>query len=52
MKAIHPTTEVNITENTKKNKDKEKAKDLNHIEYYICKQKSYYANKYPKKAKN
>lgn len=31
----HPATEVNATEVAKKNKDK--AKNLNHIKYYTCK---------------
>ena len=32
-------------------RDKNKAKDLNHIEYYTCKQKGYYASRYLKKIK-
>ncbi len=46
----HLTTEVNITEVPKK--DKDKAKDLSHIECYTCKQKGHYANKCPEKPKN
>ncbi len=41
---------VNATKVVKK--DKDKAKDLSHIKYYTCKQKDYYANKYPEKPKN
>ena len=43
-------TRVNTIKVAKK--DKDKAKDLNHIKYYICKQKDHHASKYPKKAKN
>ncbi len=46
----HPATKVNVTEVAKK--DKNKAKDLSHVECYICKQKGHYANKCPEKAKN
>ena len=44
---------VNATEIADKNKDKNKdeAKDLSHTKCYVCKQKSYFNNKYPKKAK-
>ena len=35
---------VNTTEVTKKDKDKDKIKDLSHIECYTCKQKGHYAN--------
>ena len=42
---------VNTTEVAKKDKNKNKAKDLNHIKYYICKQKDYYANRCFKKIK-
>ena len=48
----HPATRVNATKITKKNKDKNKAKDLTHIKCYICKQKGHYDNKYLKKMKN
>ena len=43
-------TEVNATEVVKK--DKDKVRDLSHIECYTCKQKGHYANKCPKKPKN
>ncbi len=46
----HLATGVNITEVTKKNKDK--AKDLSHVKYYTYKQKDHYAKKCHKKAKN
>lgn len=46
----HSTTGVNATKVAKKNKDN--AKELSHIKCYTCKQKGYYANKYPKKSKN
>ena len=46
----HPAIRVNATEVAKKNKDK--AKDINHIECYTCKQKKHYANKCPEKPKN
>ena len=46
----HPVTGVNVTEVAKK--DKDKAKELSHIECYTCKQKSHYTNKCPKKPKN
>ena len=46
----HPATGVNTIKVAKK--DKDKIKDLSHIECYICKQKDYYANKCPKKPKN
>ena len=42
----------NTIEVAKKNKDQNKAKDLSFIKCYTCKQKGYYANKYPKKSKN
>lgn len=48
----HPITEVNVTEVSKKNKDKDKAKNLSYIKCYTCKQKGHYANKYPEKSKN
>ncbi len=43
----HSITRVNATKVAKK--DKDKAKDLGHIEYHTCKQKSHYANKCPEK---
>ena len=43
-------TGVNATEVVKKEKDK--AKDLSHVECYTCKQKGHYANKCPDKPKN
>ncbi len=43
----HLATGVNTTEVAKK--DKDKAKDLSHIKYHTCKQKSYYVNKCLKK---
>ena len=46
----HPAIGINATEVAKK--DKNKAKDLSHIECYTCKQKGHYANKCPKKPKN
>ncbi len=46
----HLATGDNATEVAKK--DKDKAKDLNHIQYYTCKQKGHYANKCPEKSKN
>ncbi len=46
----NPATWVNATKVAKK--DKEKAKDLSHVECYSYKQKGHYANKCPKKAKN
>ena len=45
-----PATKVNVTKVAKK--DKDKAKDLSHIECYTCKQKSHYANKDLEKSKN
>ena len=45
-------TGINATKIDKKNKDKNKVKDLNHIKYYTYKQKDNYANKCSKKAKN
>ncbi len=48
----HPATEVNATEIAKKDKDKDKAKDLSHIKCYTYKQKGHYANKCPEKSKN
>lgn len=36
----------------KLSRKKNKAKNLNNIECYICKQKDYNANKYPEKLKN
>ena len=47
----HLATGVNAIEIAKKNKNKDKTKDLNHIKYYIYKQKSHYVNKYSKKTK-
>lgn len=41
---------INITEVAKKNKDK--AKDLSHVEWYNYKQKDHYANKCHKKSEN
>ncbi len=46
----HPATGVNATEVAKK--DKDKAKDLSHVECYTCKQKGHYVNKCPQKPKN
>ncbi len=46
----YPATEVNAIKVV--TKDKNKAKDLSHIECYTCKQKGHYANKCPKKVKN
>ena len=46
----HPATGINATEVVKK--EKNKAKDLSHVKCYSCKQKGYYANKYPDKPKN
>ena len=46
----HPATKINALKVAKK--DKNKAKDLSHVKYYTYKQKSHYANKYPKKPKN
>ena len=45
-----PATGINATEVVKKEKDK--AKDLNHVNSYTCKQKDHYANKCPDKSKN
>ena len=45
-----PATGVNATKVVKK--DKDKAKDLSHVQYYTCKQKGYYGSKCPKKRKN
>ncbi len=47
----HLVTGVNTTKVVKKDKDKVR-KNLSHIKYYTCNQKSYYANKCPKKTKN
>ncbi len=46
----HPATRVNAIKVVKK--DKDKAKDLGHVECYTCKQKGHYANKCPEKSKN
>ncbi len=46
----YPATGVNVIKVIKK--DKDKVKDLSHIECYTCKQKGYYAKKCPKKSKN
>ena len=46
----HPATRVNAIKIVKK--DKNKAKDLSHVEYYIYKQKSHYINKCLEKPKN
>ncbi len=48
----HLATEVIATKMAKKNKDKNKIKNLSHIKCYICKQKSHYAIKCLKKSKN
>ncbi len=48
----HLATRINATEVAMKYKDKEKVKNLSHIKYYICKQKSHYTNKCPEKSKN
>ena len=48
----HSTTRINAIEVAKKDKNKNKAKDLSDIDCYIYKQKGYYANKCPKKTKN
>lgn len=48
----YPVTEVNTIKVAKKDKNKDKAKHLNHIEYYTYKQKSYYTNKCFEKPKN
>ena len=45
-----PAPGINATEVAKK--DKDKAKDLSHVECYTCKQKGHYANRCPKKLKN
>ncbi len=45
----YPGTGVKTTKVAKKDKA---PKDLNHIEYYTCHQKGYYATKYPNKLKN
>ncbi len=45
----HLATGVNTTKIAKKDKDKDKAKDLSHIKCYTCKWKGHYANKYPEK---
>lgn len=45
-----PATKINTIEMVKKNKNK--AKDLSYIKYYIYKQKDHYANKCLKKSKN
>ena len=46
----HAAIGVNATEVALKNKDK--IKDLSHIEYYTCKQKGHYTNKCFEKPKN
>ncbi len=46
----HLATEVNVTKVAKK--DKDKTKDLGHVECYTYKQKGYYTNKCLKKSKN
>ncbi len=46
----HPAIGVNATKVAKKNKDK--AKNLNHVKCYTCKQKGHYTNKCPEKPKN
>ncbi len=46
----HLATGVNTTKVAKK--DKDKAKDLSHVQYYTCKQKGHYAIKYLEKSKN
>ena len=46
----YSATRVNATEITKK--DKDKTKNLSHVECYTCKQKGYYVNKCPEKFKN
>ena len=48
----HLVIEINVTKVAKKNKDKNKAKDLSYIKCYTFKQKDHYANKYSEKAKN
>lgn len=45
-------TGVNATEVIKKNKEKDKTKDLSYIKCYTCKQKGHYTNKYSEKSKN
>ena len=45
-----PATGVNATKVAKK--DKDKAKDLSHVEFYTCKQKRYYASRCPEKPRN
>ncbi len=47
----HSASKVNTIKRTKKDKDKA-LKDLSHVKFYIYHQNGYYANKYPKKAKN
>lgn len=46
----HPASRVNATKVIKKNKNK--TKDLSHIECYTCKQKGHHTNKCPKKLQN
>ncbi len=46
----HPATGFNANKVAKK--DKNKVKDLSHVECYTCKQKGHYANKCPEKAEN
>ncbi len=48
----YSTTRVNAIKISKKDKNKDKAKDLSYIEYYICKQKGHHTNKCSKKSKN
>ena len=50
QRGVYLATKVNVTKVSKKNKDK--AKDLSHVKYYICKQKDYYTNKCFDKQKN
>ncbi len=45
-------TGINAIEVAKKDKNKDKVKDLSHVEYYTYKQKRHYANKCLKKPKN
>ena len=40
---------VNATVVAKKDKDKNKTKDLSHVKCYICKPKDYYVNECPEK---
>lgn len=43
---------MNTNKITKKDKDKNMAKNLSHIKYYTSKQKSHYINKYAEKPNN